>query len=168
MTATTAITAATGGTSAIDTSDEWIELYNTGIGAVELSNWLLDDGDGGSAPYPVPQGTFLEPGAFLLFFGQTTGLVLDDTGDRVRLIDPSGAIVDSVAFGALLPGSSYSRDESGVWHDDWATSPGGPNGPATMEELGFAVPPPTLTPIDNTKALEKRDSLKREAAAPKR
>jgi len=109
--------------------DEWIEIYNAGPVDVDLSGWFVDDGVGGSAPYEVPEGTMLRSGAFALFYGRDTGVVLDDGGDEVRLLGPDGAMVDAVAFGALAPGASYSRGEDGTWHADWMPSPGAPNLP---------------------------------------
>lgn len=45
---------------------EWIELYNAGSSAADLSGWQLDDIDGGSAPDPLPAGTTIAPGQFLV------------------------------------------------------------------------------------------------------
>jgi hypothetical protein len=113
----------------IDELDEWIELYNPGLVAVDLSGWFLDDGEGGSEPYPFPQEALLPAGAFMILHGGTTGLALDDTGDAVRLLDPDGVVVDAVVFGQLPANASYSRDDVGMWHDDWPPSPGAPNQP---------------------------------------
>jgi hypothetical protein len=150
----------------VGTPDEWIELYNAGPAAADVSNWLLDDAEGGSTPYQVPAGTLLQPGAFLLFFGTETGIVLEDSGDEVRLMAPDGTVADSVAFGPLSPNSSFSRDESGTWYDDWQPSPGAPNVPPMVMELERAIPPAAA--LDDTRALEKRDSLKREVIGGKR
>jgi hypothetical protein len=149
----------------VGTSDEWIELFNAGPAAADLSDWLLDDAEGDSAPYQIPAGTLLQPGTFALFFGNDTGIILDDSGDEVRLMEPGGMVTDSVVFGPLTPNSSFSRDESGAWHADWEPSPGASNLPPVME-LELAVPPPAA--LDDTKVLEKRDSLKRETIAGKR
>ncbi len=121
---------------------EWIELYNTGPTAADLSGWSLDDREGESTPYYIPDGTSLGPGAFLVLYGLQTGLILDDGGDEVRLLDSSGMITDSVAFGPLSQGSSLSRDEQGLWHVDWPPSPGGPNLPT--ERAAEEMPPALL------------------------
>jgi hypothetical protein len=60
--------------------DEWIELYNAGSSALHLEGSSLDDGEGGSEPYRMPEGTVLPPGGFVLFYGRTTAVVLDDRG----------------------------------------------------------------------------------------
>jgi hypothetical protein len=118
-----------------DETDEWIEIYNDGPLAVDMSGWFLDDGPLGSRPYRMPKGLVLDAGAFGLFPGSITSLVLDDVGDKVRLLDLNGIAVDVVAFGALAPNASYSRDEVGFWHDDWPPSPGGPNAPLRPASL---------------------------------
>jgi len=117
------------GDGTADDRDEWIELHNAGPVAIDLGGWFLDDAAGGSEPYPIPAGTVLEPGGFAVFYRRETAIVLDDGGDEVRLLGPAGAVtvVDRVAFGALLPDTSTSRDAAGVWHADWPPSPGGPN-----------------------------------------
>ena len=116
-------------------ADEWIELYHSGADAVDLSGWSVDDGVGGSEPYLVPDGTILQPGAFILFYGLTSGVFLDDTGDEVRLIDPAGAVVDDVVVIPLARDVSYSRDDAGIWHDNWPPSPGAPNVPLLPASL---------------------------------
>ncbi len=119
----------------IDEFDEWIELTNVGLAAFDLTGWFLDDGAEGSEPYQISEGTVLPPGAFVLFRGRTTVIVLDDAGDEVRLLDPAGDVVDAVVFGELPPNASYSRDDIGTWHDDWPPSPGGPNVPPSPASL---------------------------------
>ena len=151
------VTGTVGVSGTLDAPDEWIELHNPGASAVDLTNWSLDDAEGGSAPHHIPEGTVLQAGAFAVFFGQTTGIILDDAGDEVRLIAPDGAVTDMVAFGPLAPAGSYSRDDSGVWHDDWTSSPGAPNLPPALEE---AAPPATT--LEELRRLEKRESLRRE------
>ncbi len=122
----------------VDEFDEWIELYNAGPLAVDLSGWFLGDGARDDEPYQIPAGLVLEPGAFALFHGRVTGIVLEDTGDEVRLIDGDGIAVDTVLFGRLALNASYSRDDAGAWHDDWPPSPGGPNlplGPVSLADI---------------------------------
>jgi hypothetical protein len=107
--------------------DEWIELYNAGTLAVDLGGWMLDDGGEGDAPYVLPAGVALEPGAFLVLYRQETGISLEDGGDTVRLLDALGQVVDAVPFEQLDPDTSYSRDETGEWHTSVLPSPGAPN-----------------------------------------
>lgn len=113
--------------------DEWIELYNTGPAAVDLSGWFLDDGPRGSKPYRIPAGMILKSGSFAVFYRRKTNIELDNSGDQVRLIKADGTVLDEVTFGALGFDTSYSRDEAGTWHANWPPSPGAPNLPPPVE-----------------------------------
>jgi hypothetical protein len=109
--------------------DEWVELYNTGPAAVDIGGWFLGTGLTRTVIYAIPKGTVLQPDAFAVFYRAGTGVVLDDGGDQVHLIDPDGVVVDQVAFGALDADTGYSRDGQGAWHSNWPPSPGAPNLP---------------------------------------
>jgi hypothetical protein len=74
-------------------------------------------------------GTVLLSGEFAVFFRGQTGVVLNDDGDEVRLIDPDGAVVEKVTFETVAADASYSRDEEGGWRADWPPSPGASNWP---------------------------------------
>jgi hypothetical protein len=95
---------------------------------VDLGGWLVDDAEGESDPYSIPVGTALEPGAFLVLYGQRTGLVLEDGGDEVRLLKPDGTLADVVVFGTLGGNVSYNRDKA-RWYASQLPSPGAPNVP---------------------------------------
>jgi len=112
--------------------DEWIELYNPGPATVDLGGWYLDDILGSHQRYRIPRRTVLRAGEFAVFYRAKTGIVLDDNGAMVRLLRPGFTVTDVVIVGALPADASYSRDESGVWHDDWPPSPGAPNLPSGL------------------------------------
>ena len=119
--------------------DEWIELYNDGTSAVEIGGWIIDD-EGGSDPCRIPEGTLIQPGGFLLLYGSTTGIALDDAGGKLRLLRPDGRLVDAVAYEELPMGASYSRGPDGFWHADWSPSPGAPNLPLVIEAQASGWP----------------------------
>jgi hypothetical protein len=112
------------GNGTADELDEWIEVYNAGTVQADLSGWQLDNTEEGSAPYQIPSGTVLEPGAFLVLYHQTTDLILDDERGMVRLLDASGQVVDDVAFAHVGANTSYNRSESGSWYLSPSPSPG--------------------------------------------
>jgi hypothetical protein len=81
-----------------DLGDEFIELYNLGPGAVNLSGWFLDDVCGGGAqPYPLPAWT-IRPGERFAFFRSQSRISLNDSGDIVHLFAPGGYLVDQIQF----------------------------------------------------------------------
>lgn len=78
--------------------EEWIELKNVGSSPVDISGWLITDGEG---RYTIPQGTVLSPGKTWRVYGRQynptaikTGLYLANAGDCVLLYDRNGVLVD--------------------------------------------------------------------------
>jgi hypothetical protein len=94
-------------------TDEFVEIVNAGTEAADLSGYRLAyrsaAGTSDVALGALPEGTVLEPGAFLLFGGSGYAGAhpadrsfvpsLASAGGGVGLRDPSGALADSVAWG---------------------------------------------------------------------
>lgn len=116
-------------------SGEWIELVNTGTGAVDLRNWLLDDEESaGSKPWRIARPLPLVPGEYAVFPKSVTKLSLNDAGDIVRLLAPDGSLADRVSLPKLPPGSAYAwtgerepADPEEAYCVTLAPTPGGPN-----------------------------------------
>ncbi len=100
---------------------EFIELWNTGTAAVNLSGWQFDAG----ITYTFPAGTTLPangyvvlsnaPATFAAYWGFTplgpwTGKLSND-GEQVRLRDASSNIVDSVTYGVGFPWPTAARGD---------------------------------------------------------
>ena len=132
-----------GGTAA-SSSDEWIELRNTGDEPVDLAGWSLRFGDvlislGEVGDDTLEARTFrIEPGAFLLLERTDDATVSDvvadviykgalsNSGATVELLNPDGQIVDVVrpvdeawpaggASDAAPPYVTMERTPAGVW-----------------------------------------------------
>ncbi len=113
------------GTSASAT-DEWIELYNTESGPIDISSWQLVSGDD-SPDITFSEGTVIQANSYFLIertddstvnditadlavsFGQGG---LNNTGEMIRLFDSSGTVVDVVggAGEAWYFGDSNSKN----------------------------------------------------------
>lgn len=106
-------------------SGEWVELYNAGPGAADISGWILSDGDWTAT---IPGGTIITNGGYYLIGGGgtycTSGVVPDlnletcncvnvdatqptqdimnltDGNEQVALFDCSGSYIDGVVWGA--------------------------------------------------------------------
>ncbi len=102
---------------------DWIELYNAGEQAADLSGYRLEDDSGATAVLPL--GTLLEGRSWMLLWADGLAAVprepgaglhlpfrLGRQGEELALRDPEGALVDSISFG------EQDRDRSqGRWPD---------------------------------------------------
>ncbi|MGB2896031.1 MAG: lamin tail domain-containing protein [Anaerolineales bacterium] len=115
-------------------SDEWIELLNTTDKTIDLTGWLLTDGD----DLQLHLQGMLAPNSFFLLERTDDNAIasisadqiysgnLRNDGENLRLFDPSGSIVDSANIGGEVwpAGDSSSRssmerrggiDQPGNW-----------------------------------------------------
>lgn len=95
-------------------SEEFIELYNTGPGAIDLSGWTID-----GAGYTFPAATSLasgefrviakDPAAFAAIYPAAPSVLgpysgqMQNSGERIRLLDAAEVVVDSVEYADALP-----------------------------------------------------------------
>ena len=92
-----------------DRNNEWIELTNTGDKEVNLGNWQLDDMEGGSKPYALPDTLTIAPQSSVVIKATESKLSLSNTKDQVRLFDHTGALLQTVEFEEAPKEQSYSR-----------------------------------------------------------
>ncbi len=102
-----------------DSQAEWIELFNRGAADAALGGWQLDDDEGGSSPYPFKNET-VPAGGWIVMPKSVTKLALNNDGDAVRLIDPSGAIHEVVRYKNAPSGKSLARFDD-AWQ--WTSTP---------------------------------------------
>lgn len=116
--------------------EEFIELY--ALADVDLSGWMLDDAEGtGSSPYTMPNGTSILADERLVFWGNDTGIVLDDAGDVIRLLNASGSLIDQVTYGSATQNVSSCRYPEGEGNfSDCHPTPGAANEPYTIPPTG--------------------------------
>lgn len=105
--------------------DDWIELYNSGTNAADLSGWFLTDDLSRPALWRIPGGTSIPPQGFLLVWadGQTNengfnadlhaDFKLDRAGETIGLANAAERLVDSVVFGAQTNNVSQGRFPDG-------------------------------------------------------
>ncbi|MEA3272967.1 MAG: lamin tail domain-containing protein, partial [Patescibacteria group bacterium] len=99
---------------------EWIEIKNLGEDAVDMSGWKIDDIEGGSKPFQIPDGTVIAPHGFFVFYKSQTKLALNNSEDSARLINPLDEVFQEVSYSDNTVGVSYALD-SDEW--GWTTSP---------------------------------------------
>ncbi len=92
--------------------DEFIEIYNSGPGLVDLSGWRLNDAE--ETRHVFASGISIFPGELIVVFGggnpnlesahafiASTGILrLNNRGDTILLSDADGNLVDFYAYGS--------------------------------------------------------------------
>ncbi len=100
-----------------DAEEEYIELMNTGSETIDLNGWSIEDGS--TARYTFPHTINLAGGTTLQIVRPVTSLSLNNSGDTLELISPTGSVIDLVSYGNAPRGGTYDREGS-LW--SWSTT----------------------------------------------
>ena len=100
--------------------EEWIELHNRSGKERRLCGWLLDDDEGGSAPFALDGWSIADEG-WLVLDRSVTGLTLNDADDAIRLIRPDGEPIDMLRYDHAPAGESRALRDDG--HALWTPEP---------------------------------------------
>jgi competence ComEA-like helix-hairpin-helix protein len=101
-----------------DTTDEWVELYNSNNTAVDLSSWQIQDISGTITTYTILKDTISANG-FLFLKRPETKIMLNNDTDGISLLTPDKKIIDSVNYTKAPLGQSYNKTTSS-W--GWSTT----------------------------------------------
>lgn len=106
-----------------DRENEWIELSNIGDSSVNLGNWQLDDEEGGSKPYILPDTMNIAANSAIVIKAPDSKLSLGNTKDQVRLFDFKGKLLQTVDFEEAPPNQSYAyitiQQDDGTSKKQW-------------------------------------------------
>ena len=96
---------------------DWVELFNPGTEAADLSGWTMSDSDPLNA-FAFPSGTVVEGGAYLVLERDAEGSFTFGLGpnDSVFLYDPTTSLVDFADWisGDAPEGASWGRFPNGT------------------------------------------------------
>ena len=146
----------------LDSSDEYIELYNPTTDPVDLEGYTLRTGSNFHDYYVLPDTT-VAPDAYVVFYSAQTKLAMPNSGGAVELLDPSGAVVDQTpVYGAAPDGQAWGYFESG-WAWTLQLTPGQPNVLAALP-----VPATTLKTTKPKTTTKKVVAAKKPKAAAKK
>jgi hypothetical protein len=105
-----------------DSRDEWVEIHNSSNASVNLSGWKIVDKSNKTA---VLLG-LIKPDEYRVLYYNDLLLSLNNSGETLLLVDPSGETIDRVVIPSLKYNESYSKI-AGTWNKVLSTSPGLPN-----------------------------------------
>ena len=94
-----------------DVPGDWVELYNAGAAAVDISGYVFQDNDD-THGYSVPAGTILQPGAYYVLEEAAIGFGLGGA-DGARLFRTDGSVADSYYWTAHAA-TTYGRCPNGI------------------------------------------------------
>ncbi len=116
---------------------DYIELYNYGTGAVDVSGCIVSD-DPVSNRFVIPANTVLQPRSFLSFTQTELGFALSAAGETIWFKAPTdGRVLDAVRFGAQENGVALGRypDGAAQFSRLQNKTPGQPNGRIRLADV---------------------------------
>ncbi|MCD8483964.1 MAG: lamin tail domain-containing protein, partial [Verrucomicrobia bacterium] len=118
---------------------DWIELFNTGESAIDLSGYGLSDNVQRPFKWVFPQ-VEIAPGDYLLVWASNkdrrvsgsplhTNFAISAAGEPLTLVAPDGSVVDYIPPIGLARDEAYARipDGSEVWVTTFDATPGSAN-----------------------------------------
>ncbi len=87
---------------------EWVEIYNGNTFTVELKDWYIDDTENAGGK---PQNFTANLGPLSYVAIELPIALLNNSGDKVRLLNSQSLEVDSFSYQVTTKGLSYSRQD---------------------------------------------------------
>lgn len=120
---------------------DWIELYNGGTLAIDLSNYAITDDETNLIKWRFPQGAIIQPGGYYVVFASGkdrpggdgnlphTNFKLGAEGETIVLSDILRQMIDRTTFDNLAQDTSWGRVPGldNVWQVFLQPTPGLPN-----------------------------------------
>ncbi len=131
---------------------DWIELYNGGTEAIDLSGMYMTDDLANPDDWQFPDGTVIDAGGYLVIWadnipsrgGLHASFSLNASGEAVAIFAADGeTVIDSLIYSEQYDDVSYARlpDGSTSWTYLTAT-------PGSSNALGDSVTPGESIPVD--------------------
>lgn len=102
---------------------EWVEIYNSNSSSVELTDWKIDDKEGGSSPQDFTATLLAQTYKQLLLSSNK----FNNDSDTVRILRPNLTVADSYSYSGSHKGTSWAKNNSGDWFETSEITPDGSN-----------------------------------------
>ena len=130
---------------------DFIELYNPGSEAVELSGMYLSDDPADPGKWRIPEGVSIEAGGYIIIYASGkdkktdsevhASFKLSSTDGGIVLSDSRLRRIDSAPMVALEANVAYGRSEDGSWKYYPRPTPGAANSTPSFETLSASRTP---------------------------
>ncbi|MEL7250421.1 MAG: CotH kinase family protein [Bacteroidota bacterium] len=105
--------------------DDWVELYNKGIEAVDLTGYFMSDNESEITKWRFPDGTIIGPDEYLIVWADEDEDQASDTelhadfkisagGEELLLVDAEMQIIDAIYFGEQEEDRTFARRPNGI------------------------------------------------------
>lgn len=103
-----------------DEADEFVELYNPGIDALDLDGYKVQTGNNYSYSFTIDNQT-IPAGGYLVLTSSNTGLTLANSAGQARLLSPGGMTISQTdPYQDAPEGRAWTLSED-VWQ--WSSTP---------------------------------------------
>ena len=109
-----------------DENDEFVELYNNGIDALDLDGYKVQTGSNYSYSYTITD-QIIPAGGYLVLTSGNTGFVLANSTGQARLLDPYGVILSQTdSYEDAPEGAAWALSDN-TWLWTTTSTPGAAN-----------------------------------------
>ena len=136
---------------------DWVELFNAGDEALDLGDYALSDDWTDKDMAPLPEGTVLEAGGYLLLWADDREdeghlpFKLSAQGEGVGIFTSDGSSVDWITFPPLVEDHAYARipDAGEIWEQVAQGTPGATNAYVEQQTVVLVEKGATWSYLDN-------------------
>jgi len=130
----------------VNDNPDWIEVYNSGTEAMDLSGYWLNDKAVAEGGYQIPNGTMIAAGGFYVVDSDESGQSISSGGEDVSLSEPDKTVIDHTVTPDMSSdvGLTWGREIDGI--GEWrvgSPTPGASNGSAENTAPILAAEPLT-------------------------
>ncbi len=146
---------------------DWIELYNSGSVALDLSGYGVSDNLRKLHKFVIPEGTTLGPGEYLVLYATNTtdetnpmitNFGLSKSGDYIFITDAYFGLVAQMQVPALYTDVSYARAADGTYGYCGVPTPGAANGSELFSSLDAVFSSQNLNALAISEVLPTDDA----------